>query len=308
MTTLLLLIALQAREEGEDYNAKWPSDVPKETPVQYYLPYEEGKQFSIMPSSHNMVQNKHAIDFSMPMRTPVLAMADGLVIKVVESNPDTGGPNNEVYLQHADGILSCYLHLANKGVLPRPGEFVYRGDVIALSGASGTGVPHLHVSLNKMQNLESIPMTFVEKKWVSQNATFAKKHAKAIAELDQLEKTLVWGAKLRLWKRVLEARDKLKKIEPREPRLVRQWKRLAAIDVDAQIEADQKAAESDADLAAVLRMELKGEKPKEVEARRIALGKAFTADTAKAYDDFLKKYPKAPEVDVVRERRQKLKP
>lgn len=304
MIALALLLVLQ--DEGENTSAKWPADVPQDTPVVYYLPYEEGKQFSTMPSSHNMVQNKHAIDFSMPMRTPVLAMADGVVIKIAESNPDTGGANNEVYLRHADGMISCYLHLASKGVVPKLGDFVYRGDVIAYSGASGTGVAHLHVSINKQQNLESVPMTFVEKKWVSQNATFAKKHAKAIAEFDQLEKTLVWGAKFKLWKRVLEARDKLKKLEPKEPRLVRRWKQLSAVDVDAQIQADEKAAETDADLAAVLKMELQGEKTKSIEARRTALGKAFTSDTAKAYDDFLKKHPKAPEADAVRERRKAL--
>lgn len=229
-----ITLAGEGDEEGEFYGGKWPADIPKTTPVKYLLPFPAGKSFGRMPgaASHTAVQNKHAIDFTMRTGSPVCASADGIVIKIIESGPDRGGRQNSLIIQHADGMCTCYLHLKNKGVIPKLGDFVFQGDVVAYSGASGTGTPHLHFSVNKFEMLESVPIKFVEadskKPWVSQNYSFEQKYAKQLKALRDAELALVWGPKFNLWKQALEARKNVEKLKPQKTddvRLHRKYKK-----------------------------------------------------------------------------------
>lgn len=230
-----IALAGEGDEEGEFYGGKWPADIPKTTPVKYYLPFPAGKSFGRMPgaASHTAVQNKYAVDFSMRTGSPVRAAADGIVIKIVESGPDRGGQQNSLIIQHADGMCTCYLHLKNKGVIPKLGEFVFQGDVVAYSGASGTGVPHLHFSVNKFEMLESVQFEFAEAKsgnpWVSQNYSFDEKYAKHLQEYRKAELALVWGPKFSLWSNALEAGKNLEKLKPQKTddiRLHRKYKKV----------------------------------------------------------------------------------
>jgi hypothetical protein len=78
------------------------------------------------------------VDIAVPVGTPVLAAADG----VVEHAGTAGGYGIAVYLDH-DGTDTRYAHLSR--VLVRAGQRVRRGDRIALSGNTGrTTGPHLH--------------------------------------------------------------------------------------------------------------------------------------------------------------------
>ncbi len=86
-------------------------------------------------------------------RLPVLATASGTVARVVDDVEDSpiGQPNlrrnwgNLVLLYHAPGLYSLVCHLARGSVKVREGQFVRRGDVLALCGSSGRSpVPHLH--------------------------------------------------------------------------------------------------------------------------------------------------------------------
>lgn len=236
----VLLSGEKGDEEGEYYNGKWPSDIPKKTPVKYYLPFPAGKSFGRMPgaASHTALQNKHAIDFSMRTGSPVCAAADGIVIKIIESGPDRGGRQNSLIIQHADGMCTCYLHLKNKGVTPTLGDFVFRGDVVAYSGASGTGVPHLHFSVNKFEMLESVQFKFVEnassKQWVSQNYSFEQKYAKKLKDFRETELKLVLGPKLGFWGEAFKAREQVKKIKPKESDDVRLNKKYKKIEEAAK--------------------------------------------------------------------------
>jgi hypothetical protein len=231
----VVLLAGEGDEEGEFYGGKWPADIPKTTPVKFYLPFPAGKSFGQLPgaASHTALQNKHAIDFSMRIGSPVCASADGIVIKIIESGPDRGGKQNSLIIQHADGMCTCYLHLKNKGVIPKLGDFVFQGDVVAYSGASGTGTPHLHFSVNKFEMLESVPIEFVEaknkKQWVSQNYSFEQKYAKKLKSFRDTELALLWGPKFNLWEQLLEARknaDKLKPEKKDDVRLHRKYKKI----------------------------------------------------------------------------------
>ncbi|MHB0777655.1 peptidoglycan DD-metalloendopeptidase family protein [Halomonas sp. WWR20] len=82
-------------------------------------------------------------DFAMRNGTPVLAPADG---RVVKTDFQAGGAGNYLVIQHDNGYKTRYMHLSKS--LVKPGQRVSMGDRIALSGNTGgsTG-PHLHYEI-----------------------------------------------------------------------------------------------------------------------------------------------------------------
>lgn len=152
---------------------------PPEPPDGYYLPLPCGfaancTQGNMGATSHNGA-HAYAFDFGVPLDTPLVAMADGVVAltyaETVPGDPcyDGGGPEcgpsgNEVVLSHGDGTSSMYKHL--NAVQVAVGDVVTRGQQIGLSGTTGysTG-PHVHVM--RMESCgaltcQSIPLEFVE--------------------------------------------------------------------------------------------------------------------------------------------------
>ncbi|WP_375753954.1 peptidoglycan DD-metalloendopeptidase family protein [Vibrio sp. HN007] len=80
------------------------------------------------------------LDFAVNTGTPVYAPADGVVEVTRKSNQGSG---NYLRLSHAYGITSSYSHL--KSFKVRNGDFVKKGDLIALSGNTGmSSGAHLH--------------------------------------------------------------------------------------------------------------------------------------------------------------------
>ncbi len=95
-------------------------------------------------------------------RLPVLAAADGTVVKVVDDVPDNvpGRHNarepwgNLVLLQHGAGLYSLVAHLAPGSVAVREGQLVRQGARLGLCGNSGRSfVPHLHFQLQASPRL-----------------------------------------------------------------------------------------------------------------------------------------------------------
>jgi murein DD-endopeptidase MepM/ murein hydrolase activator NlpD len=89
-------------------------------------------------------------------RLPVLAAADGTVVKVESEVPDNKigvvdlqrNWGNVVMLYHAPGVYSLVAHLARRTVTVREGQVVKRGEVVGLCGSSGRSPqPHLHFQL-----------------------------------------------------------------------------------------------------------------------------------------------------------------
>ncbi len=76
---------------------------------------------------------------------PIFACADGIVKKVEFQNK--GG--NVIYIEHYDGIVSCYAHLDNKDILVKKDDYVKLGDQIGLMGTTGSSSTgnHLHFGL-----------------------------------------------------------------------------------------------------------------------------------------------------------------
>jgi murein DD-endopeptidase MepM/ murein hydrolase activator NlpD len=85
----------------------------------------------------------YGIDFVAPVNTPVTASANGVVEYVRESS---SGYGRLITLRHAQDFRTAYAHLQEPLVVP--GQIVRKGDVIALSGNTGSSTgPHLHYEI-----------------------------------------------------------------------------------------------------------------------------------------------------------------
>ena len=95
-------------------------------------------------------RSHHAIDIMAPIGTPVLAVADGRIEKLYES--DLGG--HTIYERSADGgTIFYYAHLDHYAPTLFVGQVVMAGQPIAAVGGSGDadpGTPHLHFEIHRM--------------------------------------------------------------------------------------------------------------------------------------------------------------
>ncbi len=117
--------------------------------------------------SHRDAENRYALDFAVPVGTPVLAARDGVVMQLQDRYRGNGldrardaGRANYVRILHDDGSMALYAHLAEAGVLVGVGQRVEAGERIGLSGNTGySTAPHLHfaVQVNRSMQLEAIP-------------------------------------------------------------------------------------------------------------------------------------------------------
>ena len=87
------------------------------------------------------------VDFSARCGTPVVAIGDGVVIKV--SAPEHGSAPHNLLIDHQNGYVSLYGHLMERSKLKR-GDPVVRGQVIGMTGdpdLTCTSRPHLHLEI-----------------------------------------------------------------------------------------------------------------------------------------------------------------
>lgn len=120
-------------------------------------------------ASHHDALNAYAIDFALLLGTPVMAARNGIVMEVIDGNPDSGGSRasdleraNLIRIVHDDDSMAVYGHLLEGSATVKPGQWVAAGTVIAQSGNSGfSHGPHLHfaVQVNAGMQLVSIPFT-----------------------------------------------------------------------------------------------------------------------------------------------------
>lgn len=95
-------------------------------------------------------------DYAFPYGTEVHAAADGWVYDVTPAGETASGsgctkakPCGTVYVRHdaADTLRTYYLHLSVQS--RRSGQRIARGDVIGLSGSTGTTAAHLHFEVRR---------------------------------------------------------------------------------------------------------------------------------------------------------------
>jgi len=143
----------------------------------YGLPYPAGNAYLIWQGpggsfSHSEPGSLHAIDFSMPIGSEVAAARAGVVVGIVQKNPDNREDQtphrfsgaNEVLILHLDGTIGAYAHLTPDSAKVSFGETVRKGQVIGLSGNSGySRGPHLHFVVlgYKDRQCVSLPIRFL---------------------------------------------------------------------------------------------------------------------------------------------------
>lgn len=86
----------------------------------------------------------YGLDIELDMNSPVLAAADGVVLR---AGWDKLGYGKMVWIEHADGLRTLYAHLNTP--LVSAGDVISRGQLIGLSGNSGYSLgPHLHFEVS----------------------------------------------------------------------------------------------------------------------------------------------------------------
>jgi murein DD-endopeptidase MepM/ murein hydrolase activator NlpD len=84
------------------------------------------------------------VDYKAPIGSPVVAVADGVVVSAGMS----GGSGNMVHLRHSQGFETEYLHLSSIAV--RAGAHVRQGELVGRVGMTGLATgPHLDYRVKK---------------------------------------------------------------------------------------------------------------------------------------------------------------
>ena len=127
----------------------------------YKLPFIKGAEVVVSQGYNGETSHKglsaYAVDFPVPVGTPIYAAREGIVVGAEGSN-NFGGASpeyrqyaNYVIIEHSDGTMGNYYHLKQGGVAVAIGQKVSRGDLIGYSGNTGfTSGPHLHFSVSKV--------------------------------------------------------------------------------------------------------------------------------------------------------------
>ncbi len=136
---------------------------------EYLLPYPIGASYSLMQTycdgSHAR-DNQLAYDFLIPIGAEVVAARAGIVRRVVDTYADDDlvrSHNNHIFIEHADGTTAMYAHLVERSAVVWEGDSVVAGQLIALSGTSGTSIAHLHFGVYRTwptQGGDDIPVNF----------------------------------------------------------------------------------------------------------------------------------------------------
>jgi murein DD-endopeptidase MepM/ murein hydrolase activator NlpD len=81
------------------------------------------------------------VDWAARLGAPILSAGDGTVIRAEWAT----GYGRRVEIQHADGVVTTYSHMARFGMDIEPGSQVRQGQVIGFVGSTGLSTgPHLH--------------------------------------------------------------------------------------------------------------------------------------------------------------------
>jgi murein DD-endopeptidase len=121
---------------------------------------------------------------------PVLAVADGEIMEVVDEFPDNTPrvlppvtldniAGNRIILQIAHNRFVTYAHLQRGSIKVAAGDHVHRGDVLALLGNSGnTTGAHLHLQVtdrNSVLQSQGVPFVFADFTYLGPGADYPEK-------------------------------------------------------------------------------------------------------------------------------------
>jgi murein DD-endopeptidase MepM/ murein hydrolase activator NlpD len=158
----------------------------------YRLPYKKGTSHIVTQGFNGLFshkgESKYAVDFNLKIGDKIYASRDGIVV-MAKSDGKQGGVLKKFYkdanfitIEHDDGTLGKYNHLAFGGVKVKIGQRVKRGEFIGISGNTGyTNGAHLHFIVYKPKDEKSrepIPIKFISKEGV---VTYTKRGMKLTA-------------------------------------------------------------------------------------------------------------------------------
>ena len=156
--------------------------------------------FSYVSSSFNpkrfhpilkRVKAHNGIDYRAPKGTPVYAAGDGKVIQSAYSKYN----GHHVFIQHANSIVTKYLHFTNRTV--KKGQRVKQGQVIGYVGATGLAqAPHLHYEflLNGVhRNPRTVALPKADPLGPEQLNEFKLKTAPVLSQLSRLESASMYA-------------------------------------------------------------------------------------------------------------------
>ncbi|GHU02976.1 hypothetical protein AGMMS49960_16520 [Betaproteobacteria bacterium] len=146
----------------------------------YRLPFYSGTKVRVGQApggsikTHGRLHTRYAIDFVVPNNTAVVAARAGVVVEVKSEFTEGGfrddlwNKANLVTIQHADGTLASYVHLAHRKAVVAVGDQVTAGQLVGFSGNTGySSGAHLHFGLNRLVLTadfqlvnESVPVLF----------------------------------------------------------------------------------------------------------------------------------------------------
>lgn len=155
---LVCLVSAQAQSPASQPASSQPAIVFTEEDIQYVYDRDilipaKGVKASSLKNTYRLGEKPHrAIDIMAPKNTPLLAVADGSILKLHYSK--AGGIT--IYLLDDHGsIVYYYAHLSKYETGLKEGQKVKRGDVIGYVGTSGNAkgrLPHVHFSIFKVAN------------------------------------------------------------------------------------------------------------------------------------------------------------
>lgn len=176
--SVLNLHKINAKRAGHyDYDFKWtPGDMNAihQDNYRYMLPFASNQDYRVVQGfnggySHRGA-SKYALDFAMPVGTPVHAARAGVVIDLTEHHWRGGASRryakyaNFVVVLHEDGTTGEYYHLRQNGVVVTTGDAVSAGQLLGYSGNTGfSSLPHLHFAVYRAKShgsYESLPIQF----------------------------------------------------------------------------------------------------------------------------------------------------
>lgn len=130
----------------EERKEEWQREMeylPMISPVNVVYRRGDGVKFREVHPVLGTPQWHHGQDFSTPYGTEVYATGSGKIIEAGWS----GGYGNCIVIDHGYGYRSTYGHLSSIRVTA--GQNVKRGDMIGLTGSTGTSSgPHLHYQID----------------------------------------------------------------------------------------------------------------------------------------------------------------
>lgn len=151
--------------------------IKDDTSFVYLLPFGNENSHLLVQGYFGIFSHKEraALDFKMKRGTNIVAVREGIVIRVKEDGSKGGwsrkyrSQGNNIIIQHSDNSRSGYWHLQKDGALVNVGDTVKQGQVIGLSGKTGyAATPHLHfiVWKNDSRGWQQVPTRFQTSKGI----------------------------------------------------------------------------------------------------------------------------------------------